>query len=123
MENTEKMQLEDFIRIAEYGNNAWKGSFTKDEILRNAIDYFLEYEFSNKVGKATRIMQELCKLLVEDIEGGSEEAEGYLIKILHSSNWDMRVFYCRCCKKEEESVIFRNERKIKFFEKNQKRRR
>lgn len=62
------MEYEDFYDIAEYGNANWKGYFTQKEIACNAYDYKVEYDYSIKQGKPTRIMIELCKLICEDMD-------------------------------------------------------
>ena len=62
------MTYDDFYKIAEYGNENWKGSFTPREIACNAYDYKVEYDYSIEQGKPTRTMIELCKLVCEDID-------------------------------------------------------
>lgn len=95
------MEYTDFYKLAVYGNKAWKGSFTEEEIKKNAEDYLCEFNASNKKGEATSVMQELCKLLIEDITGGSEDAEDFLDDILWDSDWTVNVYHCNGCKKRE----------------------
>ena len=95
------MKLKDFLRIAEYGNANWKGSFTPEEVRKNAKDYFAEWKYSKEQGKATHTMEELCKLLIED---DSEEAEDFLDDILQESGWEVRVYWCDICEKRE--IVF-----------------
>ena len=45
------MTYDDFYKIAEYGNENWKGNFTPREIACNAYDYKAEYDYSIKQGK------------------------------------------------------------------------
>ena len=106
------MELKDFLRIAEYGNANWKGSFTPEEVKQNAEDYFAEWKYSKEQGKATHTMEELCKLLIEDIKGGSEEAEDFLYDILYDAEdtWDCNVYYCEHCNKRE--IVFLTEEQI-----------
>lgn len=106
------MELHDFLRIAEYGNANWKGSFTQKEIQQNAKDYYAEWKCSKEQGKATPIMEELCKLLIEDIEGGSREAEDFIYDILNNAEetWTCNVYYCNHCGKRE--IIFLTEEQI-----------
>lgn len=113
------MELKDFLRIAEYGNEMWKGCFTPEEVRQNAKDYFAEWKFSNEQGKATHTMKELCKLLIEDIEGGSEEAEDFLEDILLDSEWEVRVYHCEQCNKRE--IAFFSLEEIKNLWKHEKR--
>ena len=77
------MSFEDFYKIAEYGNENWKGSFTPMEIACNAYDYKMEYDYSREHNKPTRTMIELCKLLIEDMDSSDytdtlEESENAL---------------------------------------------
>lgn len=104
------MKYADFLRIAEYGNVNWKGSFTKEEVEQNAKDYYAEWEYSQKQGKATHTMEELCKLLIDDIEGKSEESLNFLNGILDESTWAVGVFYCNNCGKRE--IAFFSEEEI-----------
>lgn len=77
------MKLKDFLRIAEYGNIAWKGSFTKEEVKQNAEDYYAEFNYSKTQGKLTYTMEELCKLLKED---GTEECLEWAERITREIN-------------------------------------
>lgn len=105
---TAGLRLADFLKIAKYGNTNWKGSFTENEIKQNAADYFAEYQESNRLGQPTPVMQELCKLLIEDMDGGSEEPIAFLNVLMLESNWEVRTFYCEHCGKRE-IVFFSNE--------------
>lgn len=62
------MNFEDFYKLAEYGNEHWKGNFSALEIASNAYDYKVEYDYSIEHNKPSRTMIELCKLLVEDMD-------------------------------------------------------
>ena len=62
------MSFEDFYKLAEYGNENWKGNFSPLEIATNAYDYKVEYDYSIEQNKPTRTMIELCRLLVEDMD-------------------------------------------------------
>ena len=62
------MEYDDFYKIAEYGNENWKGSFSPREIACNAYEYKVEYDYSIEQGKPTRTMIELCKLICEDMD-------------------------------------------------------
>ena len=95
------MELKDFLRIAEYGNANWKGSFTEEEVRQNAEDYYAEWKASKEKGKATHTMEELCKLLIED---ESEESEDFLDAILEDANWYCEIYYCQGCDKRE--IVF-----------------
>ena len=106
------MTREDFLKIAEYGNENWKGCFTEEEVRQNAEDYYAEWKYSKEQGKATHTMEELCKLLVEDIEGESVEAENFLYQIIADAEdtWACDIYYCDNCKKRE--IVFLTEEQI-----------
>ena len=77
------MSFEDFYKLAEYGNEHWKGNFTPLEIACNAYDYKSEYDYSIEHNKPTHTMIELCKLLIEDMDSSDytdtlEESENAL---------------------------------------------
>ena len=77
------MSFEDFYKLAEYGNENWKGNFSPLEIASKADDYKVEYDYSKEQNKPTRTMIELCKLLVEDMDNADyadtlEESENAL---------------------------------------------
>lgn len=109
------MQFKDFLQIANYGNENWKGGFSKSEIEQNANDYFTEYRHSNEQGKATHTMEELCKLLIEDTEGDSDQAKEFFYNILKGATWNCTVYYCEYCRKRE-IVFFTRDELVKLEE-------
>lgn len=64
------MTQKDFLRIAEYANENWKGSFTPEEVKRNAQLYWDVFEWSKANKRPSFIITELINLLKED---GSEK--------------------------------------------------
>ena len=101
------MTREDFLKIAEYGNENWKGCFTEEEIQQNADDYYAEWVESDKQGKATHVIEELCKLLIED---GGKQAEEFLEEISFDAFWGLEVYYCQGCDKRE--IVFFTEEEL-----------
>lgn len=73
-----RMNYERFYDIAEYGNQAWKGSFTSKEIAMNAYAYYADFQWSKENGVIAQTIQELAKLLAED---GTEECKDWLYDI------------------------------------------
>lgn len=61
------MKYEDFLRIAEYANANWKGSFTKEEIEQNAEIYYADYQWSIENDTISETIKTLCKNLAEDV--------------------------------------------------------
>lgn len=57
------MTKKDFLRIAEYGNANWKGSFTPEEVKENAEIYYADFQYS----KANDIISETIKTLVKNL--------------------------------------------------------
>lgn len=72
------MEYQDFLELAQYGNEQWNGSFTQEEVKYNADIYYSDFLFSKRTGEATETILELLRLLAED---GEEKA----------SNWKTRI--------------------------------
>lgn len=72
------MEYQDFLELAQYGNEEWNGAFTSEEVAENAETYYSDFLSSKKTGKITEIIMELLNLLEED---GEEQA----------SNWKTRI--------------------------------
>lgn len=77
------MKLTDFLQIAEYANANWKGSFTPQEVERNAQIYWADFEWSKENGRPSFIIKELINLLKED---GSEECLEWAERITREIN-------------------------------------
>ena len=77
------MRRKDFLDLAEYGNNAWKGSYTKREILENAGKYYLGYIYALKTGHISSTIKYLIDNLKEDIKSGetSEKVKRWLSEL------------------------------------------
>ncbi len=61
------MELKDFLRIAEYGNANWKGSFTQEEVKQNANIYYADFLWSKENETISETIKVLCKNLTDDI--------------------------------------------------------
>lgn len=61
------MKPTDFLRIAEYGNANWKGSFTTEEVRQNAEDYFADFQYSKENDTISETIKSLCKNLADDV--------------------------------------------------------
>ncbi len=61
------MSIKDFLCIARYGNENWKGCFSERELMENATDYKAEYDYSIAQGKPTPVICALCELLYTDM--------------------------------------------------------
>ena len=62
------MEYEDFLRIAEYGNTNWKGSFTTQEVRRNAEIYFADFLWSKANDTISETIKSLCRNLADDLK-------------------------------------------------------
>ena len=60
------MTQKDFLHIAEYGSEAWKGYLTPIEVTDNAQIYWADFEWSKENGRPSFIIKELINLLKED---------------------------------------------------------
>lgn len=77
------MKLTDFLRIAEHGNANWKGSFTPQEVERNAQIYWADFEWSKENKRPSFIIKELISLLKED---GTEKCLEWAERITREIN-------------------------------------
>lgn len=76
MENSEKqnlMKYEDFLALAEYTNENWKGSYTKEEVKENAECYYSDYLHSLDTNKMPDSIIFLLNNLKEDSQSGAED--------------------------------------------------
>jgi len=69
------LEYSEFYDIAEYGNVAWKGSFTQKEVACNAYIYYADYLWSKKEGKMAHSMEVLCRNLADDLETDSDNMQ------------------------------------------------
>lgn len=72
------LEYRDFYNIAEYGNEAWKGSFSYREIAENAYIYYEDFQWSKENEVISHHIQELAKLLAED---DSDECKDWLYEM------------------------------------------
>ena len=61
------MTKKDFLRIAEYGNANWKGSFTTEEVKENAEIYYADFLYSKANDTISETIKSLCKNLADDV--------------------------------------------------------
>lgn len=61
------MNLKDFLRIAEYGNEMWKGSFTQEEVKENAEIYYADFQYSKENDTISETIKSLCRNLADDV--------------------------------------------------------
>ena len=78
-----KMKYDDFLRIAEYGNENWKGSFTPEEVIENAQIYHANFLWSKEHNKVSETIKSLCKNLAEDVKAmpDLEQPKQWLLQI------------------------------------------
>ena len=56
----------DFLQIAEYANENWKGNFTEEEVKDNAKIYYADFQWSKENNKVAESIKTLCENLMED---------------------------------------------------------
>lgn len=78
------MKLEDFLRIAEYGNANWKGSFTTEEVKQNAEIYYADFLYSKENDTISETIKTLAKNLADDVREmpDLEEPKQWLYQIV-----------------------------------------
>ena len=69
------MKLKDFLRIAEYGNENWKGSFSPTEIKENAEIYYADFLWSKENGEVADSIMSLCRNLADDVRENPDWTE------------------------------------------------
>lgn len=62
------MTQKDFLRIAEYGNANWKGSFTTEEVRENAEIYYADFLWSKENDTISETIKTLCRNLADDVK-------------------------------------------------------
>lgn len=85
------MTYNDFLDLAKYANEAWKGSYTDDEVMENAQIYYDEYK---ALGCASEIITFLLDELMQD---DTPEADEYIKKIIDNDK-NRREHACKCTK-------------------------
>ncbi len=60
------MKLKDFYCLVQYANNAWRGFFSKGELITMLHTYYSEYKHSIFIHQPSFIMESLCERLLED---------------------------------------------------------
>lgn len=86
------LEYSDFYDIAEYGNEAWKGSFTKKEIACNAYNYFADFEWSKENGEIAHSIMELCKLLADDVREMGDNVGSEVLAWLYQITDELELF-------------------------------
>lgn len=82
------MTQDDFLRIAEYGNANWKGSFTPEEVRENAEIYYADFLWSKANDIISETIKTLAKNLAEDVREmpDLEEPKQWLYQIASELN-------------------------------------
>ena len=77
------MTQKDFLRIAEYANANWKGSFTQSEIKENAEIYYADFKWSKANDTISETIKTLCRNLADDVKAmpDLEEPKQWLYQI------------------------------------------
>lgn len=61
----------DFLQIAKYANENWKGSFTEEEVKENAGIYYADFQWSKENETIAETIKTLCSNLSEDVREAS----------------------------------------------------
>ena len=77
------MTKADFLRIAEYGNEMWKGAFTPEEVRENAEIYYADFVYSKESDEVAESIKSLCRNFIEDLKAipNLEEPKQWLYQI------------------------------------------
>ena len=76
------MKLKDFYELVNYCNIAWRGFFSRAELISMLADMYAEYKLSVLHKQLTHTMYSLCERLAED---GTERCLEWRERILQTS--------------------------------------
>ena len=75
MAKAKKLGVAFWKKVANYGNENWRGKFTPREVAELAKEYAIEWESTLEERKVTPIIASLLELLDEDAYNGSNDKE------------------------------------------------
>ena len=75
MAKVKKLGIAFWRKVANYGNENWRGKFTPREIAELAKEYAIEWEATVAEGKVTATIADLLELLDEDAYNGTNDRE------------------------------------------------
>lgn len=77
------LEYTDFSSIAEYGNENWKGAYTKKEVKLNADNYWKDYQWSMQNEIIAESISFLLSNLLQDWNDGNENVISWLIQLIN----------------------------------------
>lgn len=76
------LKHQDFLNIAEYGNENWKGAYSPEEVRQNAENYFIDYQWSLKNEIVTESISFLLFNLLQDWNDGNENVISWISQLI-----------------------------------------
>lgn len=64
------MRRKDFLDLAQYANEKWKGNYSPREVIENASIYYSDYMYALKTDHISSTIEYLIENLREDIRSG-----------------------------------------------------
>ena len=77
------MRRKDFLDLAQYADETWKGNYSPREVIENSSIYYSDYMYALKTGHISSTIKYLIDNLKEDIKSGetSEKVKRWLSEL------------------------------------------
>lgn len=77
------MRRKEFLDLAQYADETWKGNYSPREVIENASIYYSDYIYALKTGHISSTIKYLIDNLKEDIKSGetSENVKRWLSEL------------------------------------------
>lgn len=77
------MRRKEFLDLAQYADETWKGNYSPREVIENASIYYSDYIYALKTGHISSTIKYLIDNLKEDIKSGetSEKVKRWLSEL------------------------------------------
>jgi hypothetical protein len=77
------LKYTDFLNIAKYGNENWKGAYSPEEVRQNAENYFSDYQWSMQNEIIAESISFLLSNFLQDWNDGNENVISWLIQLIN----------------------------------------
>lgn len=103
------LKYTDFLNIAKYGNENWKGNYTKEEVRQNANNYWQDYQWSMQNEIIAESISFLLSNLLQDWNDGNDNVVSWINQLIN----DLKIVDMDFNDYEDESPLL-----VKFIREN-----